>query len=170
MRNPTAQPRVITRDHRHSLFAGDTDFSGDEMGHDCCFEYAQFAGGANFVGAKFGAYANFKNSVFKAEAIFTGASFEGGACFGSARFERSVSFLWMTWGQIAHQKKLHIDDVKRKKESSLAGPDRFMVISFKGCSFGAEVDFSGREFHGTTDFSEAKFSVAPLFLAQGSHL
>jgi len=89
---------------------------------------------AVFTGAAFGDATKFDDSVFNGWALFNGESKEKRTAELGASPELGV-----------------------RHQEAWNGPDRFLSISFSGVRFHGEVNFSGRSFERTADFTNTQF-------------
>ena len=134
------------------------DFSGFMFGDWAEFSDAQFGNRANFTGAQFGGSASFEDAQFGDEANFAGAQFADEADFAGAQFGDWVDFSGVDWAVVLKLFGNQSDKRKTWAEQRGLAPNRFQRISFQGATFKGAVDFSNREFTGSTLFSP-RFSL-----------
>ena len=94
--------------------------------------------------------------VFDNLAVFTGAA------FGDAtKFDDSVFNGWVLFNGKSKEKRTAelgaSPELGVRHQEAWNGPDRFLSISFSGVRFHGEVNFSGRSFERTADFTNTQF-------------
>ncbi len=116
-------------------FQEQVQFDEARFGADAQFEGAQFAFGASFPGARFGSQASFFGAQFGDDSDFDGASFGDGARFDGCN-----------WAVLRLRYEEKYQQRQAWAQSQEMSPHAFGSLSFRGCTFQGEVDFSNREF------------------------
>ena len=153
-------------DFGDARFGDRANFEGAQFGDLAQLKGAQFRDWAGFAGAQFGLAANFEGAQFGGWAQFAGAQFGNRVDFAGAQFGDRADFSGVNWALTRYGNQA--DKRKTWAEQRGLAPNRFQHISFQGASFKGAVDFSNREFTGSTLFSPrvdtpTTFATAPLF-------
>lgn len=118
------------------------DFAGvDFRKHRIDFSEFQFGDDSRFVGAQFGNWASFVGAPFGAGVSFVGVQFGNHACF-----------IGHTWSQLSGSYEDALESKRSWAEQRGLSPQAFNTISFSGARFPGSVDFSDRQFKGSTKF------------------
>jgi uncharacterized protein YjbI with pentapeptide repeats len=145
-----------------ATFRAGADFTGAVFGDRADFLGATFFGcAAMFSEIHVVGVADFSGATFAWRADFSGATFAGDAYFrGWSPDERKAFRINLAEGRLSS-----VWDEIRKARRGLheESPSERFFVRFAGVRFIGGVDFSGREFGRTADFSLARFGEPPRF-------
>ncbi|WP_168801381.1 pentapeptide repeat-containing protein [Glycomyces buryatensis] len=125
------------------------DFTGVVFDGDAVFDHSFLSG-----------MSVFENAIFKGHAAFTSATFSDASTFEGVLFQATATFIDADFGRF---------DVFMENDNSDQHGESFEVVSFKGASFGGDVDFMKANFFGGADFRGTRFSNDTRFLAATFH-
>lgn len=149
-------------------FGDDANFTAALFEDDAGFSDTVFDGAVHFDGALFALGVSFSMTRFNAKASFLGTLFGDNSDFDGANFASDVDFSGT--GLAVH--RLRYGDSYEKLKSWTAtnemAPNTFEAISFAGCFFNREADFSNRIFRGSASWDALPkgpviFRRVPLF-------
>jgi hypothetical protein len=135
-------------DFRNTVFGDTADFMGVSFQEQAQFENAKFGADAQFEGAQFAFGASFSKAQFDRHASFFGAQFGDDSEFDGASFGEDAQFDGCNWAVLKLRYEAQYLRRKQWAEDQEMSPHTFESLSFRGCTFQGEVNFSNREFLG----------------------
>ncbi len=159
---------VRKADFSKAIFGHGANFVGASFQEMMQFDNATFGSEAQFEATQFGFGASFNNAHFDSQATFFGAQFGDDSDFDGASFGEGARFDGCNWAVLRLR---YSDQYGRRKEwgeSQDMSPNKFEALSFRGCVFRGDVNFSNREFLGPAtweplDGSPTTFHQVPKF-------
>jgi uncharacterized protein YjbI with pentapeptide repeats len=159
---------------REAQFLGDVSFAGAVFEGEASFLGTRFRRGVNASGVAFQKRAAFSDARFDADADFSGAQFKGSAHFAGASFGDWTSFVEATFGGVASLHQVRFQGPVTFYESVFAGDLQFdggvaaSTVAFSRVRFDQRATFSGTEFRGRLDLSQATFGGETIFEGRGN--
>jgi uncharacterized protein YjbI with pentapeptide repeats len=158
----------------------DLDFRGAKIGDDAIFAGANFGSWAKFqgsqwgnfgifLGGKWGSNARFEAAIFGVgcdfsltswkDANFRGAMWGRGARFCASQWQGYADFSAAEWNELIdffQTEQLWASAQQRASKDNTA-PNAICEVSFSGAEFKSQLNFTGRQFVGTTFFAREEY-------------
>ncbi|PUE62792.1 hypothetical protein B9Z45_03015 [Limnohabitans sp. 2KL-17] len=160
----------------------DLDFRGATIGDDAIFAGANFGSWANFqgsqwgnfgvfLGGKWGSNARFEAAIFGVgcdfsltsweDANFRGAMWGRGTRFCASQWQGYADFSAAEWNELLdffQTEQLWVSVQQRASKHNTA-PNTICEVSFSGAEFQSQLNFTGRQFVGTTLFTREDYPL-----------
>lgn len=155
-------------DFTGAIFGSATNFVGASFQESVQFYQARFGSDAQFEAVQFAFGAGFSEAHFEGAVSFFGAQFGDDSDFDGVTFAGDVQFEGCNWAVLRLRYEESYLSRKKWAEGQQMSPSVFESLSFRGCTFLGEANYSNREFRGpatweSMDGRSTIFCKAPKF-------